>query len=316
MKSNLLKNLSGEYIFYKDGTEVYRSKNVITNNGKNVFVNYLSKTDTQYASKIVLGTGGATAVATNEFLNFEIYPVAVLYRTSDFTQTPAQIVFKSTLPTGFNGVIYEAGLTTLGGIIAVDTINDNSELAATFDPDFESWSTNANVVFHSNDLEGTPRLRVGDSGLQITAASSTSVSSTLSGVVGVDYIADGDKLKFAFHVSGSIPSSIDVKFENSDGDYLTATIPSASITTGYNIVTVDFDDLTASGSMDMDSTSLITVTVNAAASQTVVTMDGIRFDKYSDISKPVLISHSILSTPLVVEGGTQFDIEYRLGFDI
>jgi hypothetical protein len=41
-----------------------------------------------------------------------------------------------------------------------------------------------------------------------------------------------------------------------------------------------------------------------------------RFDQYSNVDKPVLVSRSLLTTPLVVEGGVPFDVEYRLGFSI
>jgi hypothetical protein len=45
-------------------------------------------------------------------------------------------------------------------------------------------------------------------------------------------------------------------------------------------------------------------------------MDAIKFDNSSDLEKPTLVSRSVLATPLIVEGGYPFDIEYRLAFDI
>jgi len=316
MKSITSESLKGTYIFYKNGQEVYRSKNIVTTEGKDVFVQYLSKNNNDYASKIVLGIGSATPVASNQFLGFEVFPLAIEFKTVDFTQTPAQVVFRASIPATFDGVIYEAGLSTMGGTLSSSDINTNNEVIINFNPNFEEWSTGANVVYHNNDLEGTPRLRAGDSGLQITAASSSSVSSTYTGIVPPNYISSGDKVKIAYHVSGSVPTSIQVKLQSDPSNYFTATIPAASISLGYNITTLDFDDLVMTGTLNTNSVSTIIVTVNAASSQSIVTMDAMRFDEYSSVSKPVLVSHSLLSTPLVVEGGNKFDIEYRLGFDI
>ena len=316
MKSVTSKSLKGTYIFYKDGKEVCRSNNIVTNEGKDVFVQYLSKSNNDYASKIVLGIGSTSPAVTNEFLGFEVFPLAIEFKTVDFTQTPSQVVFRASVPATFSGVIYESGLSTMGGTLSSSDINSNNEVIVNFNPNYESWSTGANVVFHTNDLEGTPRLRAGDSGLQITAAASSSVSSTYSGVVPPNYISSGDKLKVAYHVSGSVPTSIQIKLESDSSNYFTATIPAANISLGYNISTIDFDNLVMTGTLDTNSISSITVTVNAASAQSIVTMDAMRFDQYSSVSKPVLVSHSLLSTPLVVEGGNKFDIEYRLGFDI
>lgn len=316
MKLNSTKSLNGEYVFYKNGVEVLRSKNLVTNKGKDVFVQYLSKANTEYASKIVLGVGATTPVATNEFLNFEVFSVPVEFRTVDFTQTPSQVVFRGSIPATFTGVIYESGLATLGGIMPDTNIDYNTEIIVNFNQNYETWSTGTNVAFHLNDLEGTPRLRSGDYGLQITAPSSSSTTSSCDNIIPLNYISSGDKIKIAFHVGSAIPSSIQIKLKADSSNYFTITIPSGSISLGYNIVTVDFDNLVMTGTLNTNSISSAEVTVNATASQSVVTMDSIRFDQYSDISKPVLISHSLLTTPLVVEGGNKFDIEYRLGFDI
>lgn len=318
MKFNLPKSLNGEYIFYKNGIEVARSKNIVTTSGKEAILKYLSRESYEYASRIVLGCGSTTATASDEFLSLEMFATAINFKTLDYTQTPTELVFRTTLPSTFNGVIYESGITTNGGVTLsnLNSVNDNPELAATFDPDYEDWTTDANIVFHTNDLEGTPRLRVGKYGLQITAASSTVRQSTLSSIVPILPYISSDKIKVAMHISGSLPSSVIVRLSNDGLNYYTLSIPSANLSLGYNILTYNIAQLIATGSPEISQTQSISVIVNAAASQTVVTMDAIKFDNYSDLEKPILVSRSVLSSPLVVEGGYPFDIEYRLAFDI
>lgn len=318
MKFNLPKSLSGEYIFYKNGIEIARSKNIVTALGKEAILKYLSRESYEYASRIVLGCGSATALVSDQFLSLEMFATAINFKTLDYTQTPTQIVFRSTLPSTFNGVIYESGVTTLGGPILsnLNSVNDYQELAATFDPDYESWSTDTGIQFHTNDLEGTPRLRIGKYGLEITAPSSTTRQSTLSSVVPILPYISSDKIKVALHISGSLPSSVMVKLSVDGLNYYTLTIPSTDLALGYNIVTYNIGQLIATGSPEISQTQSISVIVNSSASQSIVTMDGIKFDNYSDLEKPILVSRSVLATPLVVEGGYPFDIEYRLAFNI
>jgi len=317
MKLNSTKSLKGEYIFYKDGVEICRSQNIITDQGKEEIIKYLSRQTSDYAAKIVFGVGTSTPSASDEFLQFETFPVGVLFKTVDFTQTPTQLVFRSTIPYLFKGVIREAGLSTIGGVLLgeVNDINDNVSLVATFDPDYETWSTPSGVEYVLNDLEGTPLLRIGDSGLQISVSTGT-VTSEYDNVT--SYFApysDTDFMKVAFNVATSVPTSISIKFEDNQANYYTATIPAADMSLGYNIKSINFSDLVGTGNPVIQNTVKILVSVTSS-SASVVTMDGIRFDEYSDLDKSILVSRSLLSTPLVVEGGFPFDVEYRVGFDL
>jgi hypothetical protein len=318
MTLNSLNSLKGEYIFYKDGIEVARSKNIVTNNGKEQIINYLSRQNSEYGSRIVLGCGSSTPLATDEFVQFEVFPTPVQFKTVDYTQTPTQIVFRTTLPSTFKGVVYESGLSTIGGVnmSVLNDINDNPEIFASFDPDYESWELSTGVSIHANDLEGTPRLRVGDSGLEFIVPASSTKQSTWYNATPLGYLISSDKIKIAFHVSGSVPNSVGVKMAVDSLNYFQYTIPSASIALGYNIVTINVAQLSRVGDPNIENTQELTVTVSSGASASTVTMDAMRFDQYSSVDKAILVSRSILTTPLVVEGGVPFDIEYRLGFDI
>ena len=318
MKFNLPKSLSGEYVFYKNGVEVARSKNIITTLGKEAILKYLSRESYEYASRIVLGCGPTAASISDEFLSLEMFATSINFKTLDYTQTPTELVFRTTLPSTFNGVIYESGITTGGGVTLtnLNSVNDNPELAATFDPDYEDWSLSTGVAFHTNDLEGTPRLRIGKYGLEITAPSSTTRQSTLNSIVPILPYISSDKIKVALHISGSIPNSVMIRLSNDGLNYYTLTIPAANLSLGYNIVTYNIAQLVATGSPEISQTQSISVLVNSGASQSIVTMDAIKFDNYSDLEKPILVSRSVLATPLIVEGGYPFDIEYRLAFDI
>ena len=317
MKLNSTKSLSGEYIFYQNGVEVYRSKNIITNKGKDLIIKYLSRENSEYATKISLGVGTSAPSATDEFLDFEIFPVPITFKTVDYTKTPTQLVFRASLPFIFKGVIREAGIATVGGAILGDLneINDNNEIVCTFDQDYETWTTPSGVQYVLNDLEGTPLLRVGDSGLQISSNNSTVTSEFENITTFVGAYSDSDIMKVAFNVASSVPSSISIVFEEDALNYYTATINSASISLGYNIIEIPFSSFVATGNPRIDATVNISVSVTSSTSS-VVTMDGIRFDQYSDLDRSTLVSRSVLTTPLVVEGGFPFDVEYRVGFDL
>lgn len=318
MTLNSLKSLKGEYIFYKDGIEVARSQNIVTDGGKDQIINYLSRQNSEYGSRIVLGCGTSTPLATDQFVGFELFPTPVQFKTVDYTQTPTQIVFRTTLPSTFKGVVYESGLSTVGGVnmSVLDDVNDNPEIFATFDPDFETWETSAGVSIHSNDLEGTPRLRVGDSGLEFIVPASGTKQSTWYNATPLGYLIASDKIKIAFHVSGAVPNSVGIKLAVDSLNYFQYTIAAADISLGYNIITINFGQLSRVGDPNVENTQELTISVSAGSSATTVTMDAMRFDQYSSADKAILVSRSILSTPLVVEGGVPFDIEYRLGFSL
>lgn len=318
MQSNMSRCLKGEYVFFRNGVEIFRSPNVITNQGKIVIAEYLSGQARSYASSIVIGAGSSTAIATNEHLDFELGSVPISFKTVDATQDPVQVVFRGTVSSEFVGKIYEAGLivgdsVSLAGFSDVDS---NPEIIATFNPDFEDWNLSDNKVSFYSNISSTPSgiARVGGSGLKFDLTpSSTGVSSLVLSELPRYYSPDAE-LHIAFNCT-AVPSSISINLLRDESNYFSHVI-STGISTGYNIISIPLSSMTVTGDVETSEVESIEVEIIAGLSASVVILDGIRFYEPDSLSDSTLVSRSVLSTPIEVDGGYPFDIEYRVGFDI
>ena len=64
-------NLLGEYVFYEDNKEVYRSKNLITKFGKRYLTQYLAGQSNTNLKDIAVGIGSTAATVNDTQLGFE-----------------------------------------------------------------------------------------------------------------------------------------------------------------------------------------------------------------------------------------------------
>ena len=318
MQSNMSKCLKGEYIFFRNGVEVFRSPNIVTNQGKIVIAEYLSGQSSSYASSIVVGAGSSVALASNEHLDFEMGSVPISFKTVDATQDPVQVVFRGTISSEFIGKIYESGLivgssSSLAGFSDVDS---NPEILATFNPDFEDWDLSDNMVSFYSNISGSPSgiARIGSYGLRFNLTASSTSTSSLILTETPRYYSPDAKIQFAFNCT-TVPASILIKLLRDESNYLSQTI-STGISAGYNIISIPISGMTVEGDVETSEVEKVEISITSGASSSIVILDGIRFYEPDILSESTLVSRSVLSTPIEVDGGYPFDIEYRVGFDI
>jgi hypothetical protein len=115
MDNNL--SLHGEYRFYEDGVEVFRSKNILTKFGKRYLTQYLAGQASTTVKDIAVGIGSITpATVNNTGLDFEFYRSQVNLSSVDIQTSPTTgvstygVVYKTTLPVDVSGIISEVGL--------------------------------------------------------------------------------------------------------------------------------------------------------------------------------------------------------------
>ena len=100
-------SISGEYIFYEDGKEVCRNKNLITKFGKRYLTQYLAGQSNTNLKDIAIGIGSTPASVNDTQLGFEFYrsPVtmsSIDIQTSSVTGVSTYgVVHKTTIPAGF-----------------------------------------------------------------------------------------------------------------------------------------------------------------------------------------------------------------------
>jgi hypothetical protein len=101
----------GEYRFYEDDKEIYRSKNLLTKFGKRYLTQYLAGQANTNAKDIALGVGSIAATVNDTQLGFEFYKSAVSMNSIDIQTDQVTgistygVVYKTTIPVDVAGVI-------------------------------------------------------------------------------------------------------------------------------------------------------------------------------------------------------------------
>lgn len=310
-------NLTGEYIFYENGKEIRRSKNLLTKFGKRYITQFLAG---QYASNskdIAIGIGNASATENDTQLEFEFYRsqinlASIDINTSSLTGISTYgVVYKTTIPVEVSGRIKEIGLfpnTTLG------STDYASNSISTFENN-QSWK-DSNGDYPT--LITSPSPLVGNYYLPMSANSSLSKSYFYDFNINLSGYSSNDSLTMAFYQSDTNLDYVFVRAYSSATDYYEIRYIGDSYF-GNKIKNLTLNNLYSSGygsgSPDPKLINKIEVGVKAKSSgNTNVLFDGLRInDEDAFRSDYGLISRSVISDPIVKSIGSQMDIEYRLG---
>lgn len=332
MDNNL--SLCGEYRFYEDGKEIYRSKNILTKFGKRYITQYLAGQATTNNKDIAVGIGSTVASENNTGLDFEFYRSQVNISSVNIQTSTTSglstygVVYKTTLPVDVSGVVSEIGLfpsVTLG------STDYASKSISTFS-DYQQW-TNDDGSYSTSVTSPTPR--IGSNYLSLTAEASNSKQYSSSIEVDITGYSPNDSLTLAYVQSDLNLDYVFVRFYSSSTNYYEIRYPGETSTQytedspiGYKVKPLNLSNLYTSGftSGTPDSSSIIKVSVGAkakASGSANVLFDGLRInDEDSFRTDYGMISRSVLRNPItsVLEPitkslGRQMDIEYRLGLN-
>jgi len=277
---------------------IAESPNLLTDAGKLHIMRFLAKQVNTIGGSIAVGTGARAAAVSDLRLTYE-FDRATIYLSSLDSLTK-RIVFKSTLGQDVVGSIYEVGLysTPFGSYSA----GSPSTILATFERGIEAWST---------DSFASGNHRVGIEALRLSPVASATMSSVLPSVnLDLSSYANSDEITLAFF-SNANAATLRVRFRGIDPaayyDY------SVTPTAGYNVVSFAKSALTKVGVVDWTSIdSLEVIGIASAAGAALIDLDGIRIEANTPDVDNVLVSRSVLATPIVKTGLAEMDIEYAL----
>lgn len=317
MDNNL--NVTGEYFFYEDGKEIYRSKNILTKFGKRYITQYLAGKSTSNLKDIALGVGSTAATINDTQLEFEFYKSVVNMssvdiQTSQLTgESTYGIVYKSTVPVDVAGVISEVGLFPSVTFGSTDYAGNS---ISTFENNQEWYDSNKEFA----QVLTSPEPKIGTYYISIGAASSQSKNYFYNFNLDISGYSSNDSLTLAYYQPDLNLDYVFVRTYDSNDRYYEIRYPSNN-SIGYKINSLTLNNLYTSGygngTPDNESIVKISVGVKAKSSgSTNVLFDGLRInDEDAFRSDYGLISRSVLSTPIVKTLGKQMDIEYRLGIN-
>ena len=310
-------NIQGEYVFYEDGKEVCRTKNLLTKYGKRFLTSYLAGVVPFDNKDIAIGIGNTAASVNNTQLEFEFYRSAVSLGSIDIQtnsltgNSTYSVVYKTTIPADIVGTIYEVGL--------FPTATDgNSDYSSRFISTFENnlnWLDDSGVVASTTT---TPTPRIGNTWFSISATSNASNKYNLATTFDLSGYSQNDSLTLAFKQQDTNLDYVFIRFYSSASDYYEMRFAGDSSLLN-KVSTSVLSNLYSSGftSGSPDATAINKISVGAKAKSTggtTVLLDGLRindedtFNTYSSI-----ISRSVLTTPITKSYGREIDVEYRIG---
>jgi hypothetical protein len=309
----------GEYIFYEDGKEIARSKNILTKFGKRYITQFLAGQSNTSSKDIALGIGSTPATVNDTQLNFEFYRSEVNITSVDIQTSTSTglttygVVYKTTIPVDVSGIINEIGLFPS---ITLGTTDFGSRSISSFE-DNQSWL----------DSEGNyPALvtvsspKIGPYYMSVVAASSQSKNYFYDFNLDISGYSANDSMTMAYYQSDLNLDYVFLRAYDSNNNYYEIRYPSEA-TVGYKVKSLNLSSLYSSGftSGTPNKNSIVKISVGAKAKSsgaTTVLLDGLRINDedtfrvdYGMISRSVLSPSNLITKSL----GKQMDIEYRLG---
>lgn len=292
--------MRGTYRIYQNGKLIAESSNLITTEGKRAILRYLSGHTGAFVKSLCVGTSSVAADVADTKLGFEVARANVMVTSPDYLAQ--KIVFKATLPQEAAFAVWEIGSLTGA---AQDT---TGQAIMSFDSLSEPWS-NVSFVADTN--------RIGGDEARVSAALSATTTASLTELA-MDFsqYLDNDKFSLAYEPGNANTASVKVRFLSSAGNYFEYTITNPSA--GYKVETWNKSAMTKTGTPAWDAITSMEVSVTAkAAGATTVDFDGLRIDSIPDSAMDnILVSRTVLASPVVKLAATQMDIEYVLDVTI
>jgi hypothetical protein len=307
----------GEYIFYEDGKEIARSKNILTKFGKRYITQYLAGQSPTSSKDIALGIGSTPATVNDTQLNFEFYRSEVNIASVDIqtNQTTGEstygVVYKTTIPVDVSGIINEVGLFPS---ITLGTTDFGSRAISSFE-DNQSW-IDSSGNYPSLVTVSSPK--IGPYYMSIGAASSQSKNYFYDFNLDISGYSANDSMTLAYYQSDLNLDYVFLRTYDSNNNYYEIRYP-AENTIGYKVKSLNLSSLYSSGftSGIPDKTSIVKISVGVKAKSsgaTTVLFDGLRINDEDTFRVHYgMISRSALANVITKSLGKQMDIEYRLG---
>jgi hypothetical protein len=309
----------GEYVFYEDGKDVYRSKNLLTKFGKRYLTQYLAGQSTTSLKDIALGVGSTAATVNDTQLGFEFYKSPVSMNSIDIQTnlltgiSTYGVVHKTTIPVDVAGIINEVGLFPS---VALSSTDYASNSISTFENN-QSWTDSTGAYALTTT---TPFPKIGTSYLSIGAAASQSKEYFYNFNLDVSGYSALDSLTLAYYQSDTNLDYVFVRMYDSNNNYYEIRY-AGDLSVGYKIKSLTLNNLYSSGFGlgTPDQTAIVKISCGVKAKSsgaTAALFDGMRInDEDSFRTDYGMISRSVLTNPITKSLGKQMVIEYRLGLN-
>ncbi len=312
-------NITGTYIFYEDGKEIYRQSNLITKFGKRYITQALAGINGNDKKDIAVGVGSTSPTVNDTQLEFEFYRSQASMESIDIQTSSVDgttsygVIYKTTLPTDAAGQINEVGLFPS---VTFGTTDYQSKIISTFE-DTTQWTDSSS----NNGLSVVdPIPPIGSSRMSVTSTAGVEKEYSYTSLLDLIGYSSNDSITLAYRQSDNNLDYVFVRLYSSDVDYYEIRFDGTSIGNKLsNILLKDIYDNTYGYNSGTPTQDVIKISVGAkanSATTSTVLFDGLRINDEDTFRIDYgMISRSVLSTPQVKSLGKQMDIEYRLGLN-
>jgi hypothetical protein len=290
---------------------------MITKFGKRFLTSYLASGLNFNQKDIAIGIGTSAATTNDTDMQFEFYRSGVFLGSSDIQTNSAtgestySVVYKTTLPTDVEGIIYEVGIFPSASA-------QNTDYSSRYISSFEDTTMWKDSNGDQPTKVSTPTPRIGSSYFSVSATSGQSKYYSIDTLFDISGYGVDDSITIAFYQSDLNLDYLYVRFYSSPTNYKEVRFAGAS-SIGNKILNTKLSNLfnssfTSTGATDFSAITSIEIGAKAKSSgNTNVLLDGLRLnddDRYN--TQYGLISRSVLSEPIVKKLGVEMDIEYKL----
>ena len=289
---------------------------MITKFGKRFITSYLANGLNFSKKDIAIGIGSTAASVNDTDLEFEFYRSGVFLGSSDIQTntgtgvTTYSVVYKTTLPTDVEGVIYEMGLFPS---VDIKNTDYSSNYISSFENIYPWYDSSGNQPIAVT----SPSPLIGSTLFSLSATSGNSKSYKLDTLFDISGYGVNDSISIAFNQRDLNLNYIFVKMYISPTAYKEIRFPAQS-SIGNKILKTSMSNLfnstySSTDAVDFSSITTIEVGIKSASGTSNVLLDGLRInDDDSYNTQYGLISRSVLTTPIIKKLGVEMDIEYKI----
>lgn len=283
---------------------------MITTEGSIHIKRYMAGHVPSIALSMAFGVGAKAESAADRNLQFEVGRSDIELVGYDFVAD--KLVFKATLDEGFDATLHEAALYSMETNTGAGEYG--SRLLASFDSLTEQWWQASAPATYT-----TTNTRIGVDSVTVNVSASGTVAVTQPSVfMDLSGYSAADEFNFAFYCDNGNASSVAYRFYTDSANYYTVTVPSASITTGFNAVRFAKGTAVPNGTPNWGVITSVEARVSAKSIGPVnVNLEGIRIE---DVDTPapdyVMVARSLLAIPFDKVAGRIQEIEFPLGVTV
>lgn len=292
--------MKGIYRVYADGQLVAESENIITNRGRIAIGRYLAGQRPEWASAIVIGSGGTAQLVTDEELEMEFWREEIDLK--EYSSGDAEVILRSIIPAPVIGKIHEIGVyCTISNLRQIS----GSPIALSFDTNAESWTI-------SDGASDTTNNRIGAGAIKLQSTSTASAESRFNGTFSA--YGEDDYFYLAYEVLSGSLTHLTVRLKSSETDYREYNIATPA-QSGYTVAKWNTTDFTVVGNPDWEDFS---------SAEFIALVDGeVVLDAFAVKNDPqtidtVLVSRTTLSGPDIISktGAQELQIEYSVDLSV